>query len=784
MALSPAERKRNQRQREKQERERLAALQPAKPTEDQIRGRLKQHDLDLEWATEQDAAGHYYKSECRPLAQLLAIYEGADIGAKEIEEEDEVDARPKREVKDKQRRPNPSVDAVSIRSITLVDNGVTVNIDPDQFEYETLTGQKVNLRKMYEVDEIVSFRRWLDLRDKARKDLFWLCNLVNMPMFHKTHQMICDMFVQKNFDDLYFKGMNRGDLPGLFEKQARVDRDGKTPTKTMMLFAPRSGRKSTIDGIDAVQWMLNCPDARILIATAFRDLAKQLFGEIKGYFYLPLSGEPTAFQILFPEYVLYGRAGSSDSPIKCPAAIHKSKDPHVWKTSMESSSTGKRCDIRKLDDVVDYTNSNTEDLRATLIRKINATGDLVEPWGFTDVIGTRYFTKDWYGTRMGKDEEGNEPEQYSYLCISAWTPKAKYRVLYEQLLKEPNGMFKVTEEMVDLWFPQKLSFKALRSKLKEKKEISFKNQQLNIATDPKEIDLYINQFDQDVLDAHRFDKSKIPQGIEIIQCWDIAYSENSRTSDYSVGVTLGVYKNKNNEYCVVVIEIFFDKWKASELASNMIKYYEKHKPKAVYVENSNGVNFLMENIKNYAKRMGSDIANANGPLRVRPVSNKPNAKRERIKDVEFLLGHDRLWFVEGPWIEETDKQLTGYTGAKSTTYRKDDIPDALSLGITSHLPVTALQHNPDPKDVEKENEERQAKAAKDAHYSRMFGSSGTRLHPVASPPPLTQKQWTALRRGQPIEPPPPQVDLKQPQNPRAEQLKKLIGKILPPGMRY
>lgn len=786
MALSAAERKRNQRAREKEEREKLAALQPARPTEDQIRNRLSQHVRDLEWAQEQDALEHFYKSECRPLSQLLAIYEGADIGAKEIKDEEEAPLeKKKREVKDKQRRPNPSVDAVSIRAIELNDNGITVRINPDQFEYETLSGQKVNLRKLYEVDEVVSFRRWLDLRDKARKNLFWLCNLVNMPMFHKAHQMICDMFVQKNFDSLYFKGITRGDLPELFNKQVRVAQDGITPTKTMMLFAPREGRKSTIDGIDAVQWMLNCPDVRILIATAFRTLAKDLFGEIKGYFYLPLTGDPTAFHILFPEYVLYGRAGSSDSPVKCPAALFKSKDAHIWKTSMESASTGKRCDIRKLDDVVDYTNSNTEELRETLVRKINATGDLVVGWGFTDIVGTRYFTKDWYGTRTSKDEFGNEPEPYSCLFISAWTPKPQYRVLYDQLLKEQGGMFKVTEEMVDLWWPDSKShnFKALLRKLKEKREISFKNQQLNIATDPKEIDLYINQFDQDVLDAHKYDRSKMPEGIEIIQCWDIAYSENSRTSDYSVGVTLGIFKNKNNEYCVVVIEVFFDKWKASELASNMIKYYEKHRPKAVYVENSNGVNFLMENIKNYAKRMGSDLVNSNGPLRVRPVSNKPNAKRERIKDVEFLLGHDRLWFVIGSWLEETFKQLTDYTGAKSTTYRKDDIPDAISLGITSHLPVTALQHNPDPKDVEKENEERQAKAAKDAHYNRVFGSSGTRLHPATSPPPLTRKQWEALRRGHPLTPPEPQVDLKPPQNPRAEQLKKLIGKILPPGMR-
>jgi phage terminase large subunit-like protein len=777
-------RKQAQRDREKAEKTKLAKYQPAPETQEQMEARLGQHFQDLAWAQEQDAKEEFfYKGECRSCVDLLAIYSGADINAKEDDDDPDETLAEKKRRKQKQRkqvRPNPSTNKLSIRAISLFDHDIEVKIEPDQWEYETLDGDKINVRKLYEVDEVVSFRRWLDLRDKARKNLFWLCNLVGMPMYHKSHQMICDMFVQKNFYKMYFPGFNKLDISAMISRQKRVAFDGETPTRTALIFAPRSGRKSTIDGIDAVQWMLACPDVRIMIATAFRPLAKQLFAEIKSYFYLTQSGSPSPFQILFPEYVLYGRAGSSDSPIKCPAATVPSKEPHVWKTSMESSSTGMRCDIRKLDDVVDYTNSNTEELRETLVRKINATGDLVESWGFTDVVGTRYFTKDWYGSRMDVDSEGNAPEPYSYLSIPAWTPKPEFRAVYDLLLRQPNGMFQVTEEMVDLWFPQKLGFKALVKLLKEKKEISFKNQQLNIATDPKEVDNYINQFDLETLRAHTYDKSAIPQGVEIIQSWDISYSEN-KTSDYSVGSTLGIYKNKQGLYCVVVIEIFFEKWKSSELASNFIKYYEKHRPSVLYLENSNGVQFLMENIKNYAKLRGSDIFDK---IRTRPVSSKLNAKRERIKDLEFLLGHDRLWFVSGPWIDETYKQLTEYKGGKSTAYRKDDIPDSVSIGAVSHLPSTALQHNPDPKDVEQEHEARMEKARRDNFRDRVFGSHGTRLHSQTSQPPIAVSDWVRMQRGGSPLPEPEAPTALPPRNTRADQLKKLIGKILPPGMRY
>ena len=759
MAQSPAERQRNKRARDKAERERTGQ------TAEKVAIRIADHDINMAWALEQDTKDFFYKGECRSCADLLAIYEGADISVKESDDDDadEVIEKAKKAKKkeDEQVRPNPSLNQLSIRAISLIDMGIEVNIDPDQWDYQPLQGgDKINLRKLYEVDEVVAFRRWLDLRDKARKNLFWLCNLVGMPMFHRSHQMICDMFVQKNFDGMFFPGFNKLDLTEMIGRQTRVAKDGKTPTRMMLLFAPRSGRKSTIDGIDAVQWMLACPDIRIMIATAYRDLAKQLFAEIKGYFFLPISGTPSSFQILFPEYVLYGRAGSSDSPVKCPAARVPSKEPHLWKTSMEASSIGKRCDIRKLDDVVDYRNSDTEELRVGLERKINATSDLVEPWGFTDVVATRYFTTDWYGTRTSVDADKNEPDPYSYLSISAWTPKKGFEARYEALLKEPNGLFKVTEDMVDLWFPQKLSFAVLKSKLKEKKEISFKNQQLNIATDPKELDEYINQFDIETLRGHQYPREKTPKGLEIIQSWDIAYSENSRTSDWTVSATIGFYRDAKGQACVVILEVFFEKLQASEMAPQLIKMYEKYRPSKVYVEDSNGMRFFQEALAMHCKRLGCDLMASPSTLSFRPISNRPNAKRERIKTLEMLLGNERLFFVGGPWIEETFKQFSEYKGGKSTKYRKDDIPDAVSLGVVSHLPASQLQLAPDPKDVARDNDKDAAERRRRTQMLRMFANTPSPTKPQLAPEPQGP-----------------------PRDPRWDALTKHIAKILPPGMR-
>jgi hypothetical protein len=745
MGLTPKERKANQRARDAGFPEPYQA-KPAAPkaTKEEVETRLSQHASDFAWAQEQDATETFYKSECRPCVDLLAIYEGANIEDKEAEDDEETSGS-KKKSKKKQNRPNPSLQRLTIRAI----ESEGFRIEPDA---------ALSFRKVFEVNEVVSFRRWLDLRDKGRKDIFWLGRLLGKNLYYEVHHPVCDMFVQKNFDGMYFPGFNQDDLHAMIKQQKRVAMDGVTPTRTMILMAPRSGYKSTIDGIDATSWLLNCPDIRIMIITAFRNLAKTFLREIKKYFFLPRSAQPTAFHMLYPEFILTGVDGTSEQALECPAHVLNSKEPHLWITSMESSATGLRCDIRKMDDIVDPKNSNDEELRAELKYKIDGTNDLVEPWGFTDVAGTRYFTQDWYGMRMAPDENG-DPAPYAYLHIPAWKPKKEFEAQYAILLRTEGGMYKVTEDMVDLWFPQKLSFEHLKNTLKEKKERSFKNQQLNIATDPKVDDVYINLFDKDVLDHHTttLSAATLKDG-EIIQTWDIAYGEK-RTSDYSVGITAKVIQNTDKQLGLHILEIIFDKWKNSELPYHMLSFYERWKPNRVRIENSNGVGFLMNNIRNLARSRGSDIEHH---VQLWPVDVSPNAKRNRIKDAEFLLGHDRLFFVGGPWMQETNKQLTEYSGKKSTTYRKDDIPDALGL-TTTFLPAIALVHSPDPKEVEKAYEERVQTARTRALYDRMF-MDRPQLREA-----MTRTQWEAQQRGDPQFP--------EPEEPKPDPRRALMNKF-------
>jgi hypothetical protein len=702
-------------------------------------GREKQHLLDLAFAMEQDATGNFYRSECRPLHHLLGIYEGNNnVNG----EDDKVDPKTG---KKKHVAPNPSIQAVRIRAIEQVEGEFKVLIDPDMKQY----------RKTYEVNGVVTFREWLELRDKARKDLFWLGRLLDRSFFHGTHQQMCDMFVKKNFDGLFFPDFNSDDVHDAIrtQKQYRKDANG-SQTDTMMLFAPRSSYKSTIDGVDIVQWMINCPDVRVMILTSVLDLSLQFLSEIKGYFNQPVLGEVSAFRLLFPEYVLKGIDGTSEQPIVCPARTYTSKEPHVWVTSLDASFVGQRCDIRKLDDCVDDKNSATEELRNKLTGKISSTNALAEPWGFTDIIGTRYFTTDWYAYRM-TSQDGEEVEPFLYMNLSAWTPKPECTVKYEALLAETNGMFKVTEDMVDLFFPSKLHFKELRKRLREYKERGFKNQYLNIATDPLESTEFAVHFEREVLRSHTYARSAMPKTGEKIVCIDWAYSEN-KTSDFSVLAAILRHEREDQTEELVVEDIDYDKWKASDLALRIVLFLRKHNPSRTFIEKSNGIELLILAIRAQLERFGwQDLEKS---IQMVPTGNTKNEKANRIKTLEILLADDRLHFVSGTWIDDLYKQFERFTGESTKMGRKDDIPDAISRASRTLPPSMFTSVRVDPETQALEQDEEDKRLAKERHRQMYFGDSpysGTHSYNRSNPPqptlhpPTWRERATGVRKDTP-----------------------------------
>jgi hypothetical protein len=464
--------------------------------------------------------------------------------------------------------------------------------------------------------------------------------------------------------------------------------------------------------------MLNCPDIRIMFITAFKRLARQEAKEIKKYFYLPGRGEATAFQLLFPEFVLTGVKGRSEQSMNCPASRFNQKESNLWFTSMESSSTGDHCDIRKADDIVDPKNSTDPDMRAALKFEFDGTDDILDQWGFSDVTGTCYFTDDWYATRALPNPETKRVAPYRFSRRGAWKLSPEVALAYSK------GDIKIKDilagQLAELTFPYKLSWTKLQDIYDKKGERSFKNQQLNEATDPFEDSPFLNEFTEDELKKHfrppEFRQSCV-EIFKLIQVWDTAYGEN-RTSDFSVGVTALIYK-KDGIYKVLILEVIFDKWRSSELSFQILNFYRKWHPESVEIEKSNGSEHLFEALRLLAGKYG--VPDITQKIRLVPPDLKPNAKRNRIKHIQSLMVQDRWDYINGSYMDEMIKQMTKFTGERSTASRKDDIPDALSF-VIKYLPFSEMREDTDPKQVAEEEEKLRKKEAVQGLHEMMFGT--------------------------------------------------------------
>jgi phage terminase large subunit-like protein len=567
-------------------------------------------------------------------------------------------------------------------------------------------------------DLLGSFDEWLSLRDRSRKDLFWLCKLLGKDVEPEVHQIVCDQFVQKNFDGAFPDGYTIKDVHDAINRQERFDQYG-TPTKEMILLDPRGFYKSTIDGIDAIQWMINVPDIRIFLITGVYKLGIGFLKEIKGYLYLAEGGEPTEFQFLFPEYIIKGVDGTSKEPLLLKVRKHTQVAPTIWVNSIDSSLSGNHCDVKKGDDVIDDSNSNSDDVRIALKEKFDGTDNVLDPWGFSDNIGTRYFPTDWYGTRLDSYQQDPKENAIKYFRRACWTIKPEF---IEVPLKE------LTEEMVVVTFPNKENFKKLRKKLLNN-ERSFRCQQLNEPAGLDRDDGDLVSFSEDAIRARIVNMKDVPNTGELYICWDWAWTANKQ-SDYSAGVCGRIYPEKDR-YVITVLDIVFGKWIPSELALQIVLFNKKWNPAKTLIEASVGSNLLWDAIRNRAISYGVTI---DAPI-WKPPSVQANAKRTRIMGLETLLDDGRLTFVGGPWLSETISQLVGYTGRNKNKGRKDDIPDAMSY-LSFFLPNGPLaKESEEAKAVERIQKD---KRMRNMMYDRVFGSP---VNPLPSINQLPGQGW-------------------------------------------
>jgi len=551
----------------------------------------------------------------------------------------------------------------------------------------------------------ITFEQWLNLRDRCRKDLFFL--LVSIlgwtRVIERVHRPVCDFFPKLNFDGVYHEGYTLEELQDAILKQFKE-------WPEYLLLDPRGIFKSTISSGFSTQFLLNAPDARIFIVTGEYDNSVLFLQQIKRYFYQPEGAPATKLQQLFPEYILTGVKGTSELPLECPARIHtEQKEPSLWANAIVATLASQHCDLMIGDDVVSDRNSTTPEARIKLKNKYDNAENLLDEWGGKINIGTRYALDDWYGTRLAVPQED---APLKYFCRAGWTVKEEFKTVPLRDLKK---------HMVDLLFPEKLSWAVMRKKLSSN-ERDFRCQQLN---EPQP-DIDALQFSEDVLRAHLVQMAAVPKDLTIYNAWDWAPTATER-ADYSAGAVGAVDRPKAEIY---VPEVDFGRWRSSELAFHIVDLARRTKPQCILIEKAMGTELLQQEIVRVALR--HQVAT---PILWLPIDNQYDAKTNRIKGLETLLAEGRLFFVQGPWIDETFAQFLRYTGLRKNKGRKDDIPDAISM-LQFFLPKEPS--NPvDAEVVRRQQEEAEKQAAQEAYMRVVFNRN---------PPPKQAESRSPVRK--------------------------------------
>lgn len=691
--------------------------------------------------------GKRFRSETLSLTELWKLYIGG-IPEELTEEEIERGAKLKKLSK-REKDAVGEIEPISARRI--ISREVLIK---DEDDLEIGTGEYAyNVR--FHDDGYLHFDQWLYARDQARKDLFWLGREVfNMDFVPHVHQVVCDQFVQKDFDGVYREGYTLANFQKAMKRQSRApkqwvktaeyehktlgdfgkyvndpiqERIDSNKARTMILLDPRGFFKSSVDGIDTVQWIINCPDIRILIMGGVYKLATQFLTGIKRRFYLPKGQRPSTFHLLFPEYVIRGVDGDSAQPMITPARRHESFDPTLGIISVGSSLSGFHCEIAKLDDVVTDENCNTTETRESLAEKADGAINLVMPWGWIDIIGTRYFPDDYYGVLLAKHKDNPEKFPLKFFQRACWT------VLPEFLGVERKGLKYLDQHMVTLTFPEHADWKDLQSKLNQN-EKKFRCQQLN---QPVWGDAEVPNFPMSLLMGHRVSLMasydiRNRRAPYIVGAIDTA-REAKKSSDYTVVVIGYIYPDDKGVVKLAVVDVDYGKWTQTDIASHIAAMHAKYQPAQWVGEDSGVGDLLKQRILDTARLSYGMWMN----IAWLPTDNSPQAKVSRIKGLEILLRAERMDFVEGSWNPEAFEQFEGYKGQKSTKTKKDDIPDAISF-LAKFLPSSIPLTPQEQESKAKSDEAAYATKLLKAHHERLFGTNeGNRQMPMPMSEPET-----------------------------------------------
>jgi phage terminase large subunit-like protein len=557
---------------------------------------------------------------------------------------------------------------------------------PDDVLYEYLTRVDVrnSLRNLASLglDKVPLSK---EVRRRSKTDLFWLVkyfcwgtnpagvdkHIKENRITREEYQIVCDFFVQKN------------------PEKEIGDQDS---FKQRLILWPRGGFKSTIDVCDAVQWILNFPEIRVLFLTGVDDLAIGFVKELKGHF-AAKEDDVSLMNFFFPEFCMTEKeldAGNQfefTCPVWAAKKVHR-KEPTVLASSIGSTKSGLHFEIIKADDAVCDKNSESPEQCQSISKKIFLSKKLLRPGDYYfEMIGTRYAEEDHYGVLIEKNvgdiKTNRQPaleytENYS-TCTKILIGRAitiKPEVAKQLKIEGKPVTYKEAGiEGCDLLLPKIMPYPWLLREFGENEE-TFEGQ---LNQNPRSATFSIFERDKLILATVPF--TELPSRGPVSQTWDFAFSKK-KGRDYCTASS-AIWNDKGQFF---VHDLIRARFTPSDLAKAVVDFALKYRPYVVSIEDASGSKLLEPAIKSEALKTGDAyiIGLFNRIDWVSAETNK-DAKKIRMAALQPWLDDGRMKFAAHlPFIGVLYDEFEKCMGAS----HHDDIPDVISRQL-KHAPAMA-----------------------------------------------------------------------------------------------
>ncbi len=403
----------------------------------------------------------------------------------------------------------------------------------------------------------------------------------------------------------------------------------KQGNQSTLILMPRGTFKSSVVTIGfTLQYILNDPNARILIDSETHTKAKAFLSEVKDH----LEGNALYREVfkhihgVYPEGVVKKKKDLlwTDSQLRLACRTRAMKEPSIMVSGIDKSINGMHFDLIICDDLHSERNVTNKEQIQQVIDHWKLAYSLIDPGKPVIVIGTRWDYNDLYQEILDLHRE-------------------EFNIIVRRAVKDDGTAF----------FPQRLPLEELEKIKKKQGNAHFSNQYQNEPISEEDA-----PFKRESIIRREW---KIVKDRPINWYLMVDPSFEGPYSDFAALVVGGMDYQRD----IYVRHVLRKKMNYSQIIDNIFDLNNRYKPKVIVIKVVASAKSLMYELNNEMKRRGVWLP-------IRELRDNKQGKEDRIKALcpFYEYGH-AFHIADCPQLDELEYEMLHFPKGKH-----DDILDA------------------------------------------------------------------------------------------------------------